>query len=307
MRIPFVTAGGLLAVILSGSAAAASLPDTLLQLPITFTSGERTSLAEYQGKKPVYLKFWASWCEPCQKEMPHFQYIQDTYGDTIEVIGVNIGINDTPERAAQIIKQFSLTMPTAIDTHGDLTQAFRMVGTPYHLLLDRDMQLIHRGHEANDVLDRKIDRVSRTQPVDLLDAKTLVESAPDVALNTQDGKMQALFFVATWCDWYFEEREPDTAKHCVAAQKQINALAEKHPNIVWQGIATRLWTGDEELATYTQRHDVTHAFTIDHSNRLFHRFGVKDLPTLVLVKDDKAVATITDFSDTTQLRQRLNP
>ncbi len=35
-----------------------NLPDTLMDVPITLLSGDQVTLAEYEDKKPVYLKFW---------------------------------------------------------------------------------------------------------------------------------------------------------------------------------------------------------------------------------------------------------
>lgn len=35
--------------------------------------GGSVALAELAGRKPVYLKFWATWCKPCRKQMPHLE------------------------------------------------------------------------------------------------------------------------------------------------------------------------------------------------------------------------------------------
>ena len=50
-------------------------------------------------KKLVYLKFWATWCQPCREQMPHLQETYESFGDDIEVIAVNIDINDSAEEA----------------------------------------------------------------------------------------------------------------------------------------------------------------------------------------------------------------
>ena len=97
---------------------AASLPDELLNLPIHLISGEQTSLAEYKGKKPVYLKFWATWCKPCIKEMPHFEHVQNEYGESIEVIAINLAVIDDLNAVKETIKEFGLTMPMAMDKSG---------------------------------------------------------------------------------------------------------------------------------------------------------------------------------------------
>src|SRR5690554_5341021 len=61
------------------------LPDELLNAPIHLISGKSVSLAEYKGERPVYLKFWATWCQPCREQMPHFEHVQKKYGDEVEV------------------------------------------------------------------------------------------------------------------------------------------------------------------------------------------------------------------------------
>lgn len=77
-----------------GACSAANVPNALLEMPIPLILGEETSLAEYRGEKPVYLKFWATWCQPCRKEMPHFEHVQSEYGDAVKVIGVNLAASD---------------------------------------------------------------------------------------------------------------------------------------------------------------------------------------------------------------------
>lgn len=47
--------------IISVKGFAGNLPDEILQIPIPVISGEKTSLAVFKEKKPVFMKFWASW------------------------------------------------------------------------------------------------------------------------------------------------------------------------------------------------------------------------------------------------------
>lgn len=292
-------------VIFSAKISATSLPEELLNIPISLISGEQTSLAEYKGKKPVYLKFWATWCQPCRKEMPHFEHVQNEYGESIEVIGINLGVIDDLNAVKETIKEFSLTMPMAMDKNGDLAQAFRLVGTPYHLLFDRNMNLIHQGHQANESLDNKLALVSQTKAVDLLDVSLLSESASDINLTSNDGKMHALFFTATWCDWYLKDSRPEVSQNCSLAQENINDLSKQYPNIVWQGIISRLWTGDKDLLEYKKKYKIVHALEIDKSNGLFHQYSVKDLPTLILIKNGEVVARTTNFNDKEKIAKLL--
>src|SRR5215471_4910745 len=59
--------------------------------------GEQIDLGSLYGKKAVYLKFWATWCQPCREQMPHFEHIYQSAGPDLAVIAVNIGVDDTVE------------------------------------------------------------------------------------------------------------------------------------------------------------------------------------------------------------------
>ena len=296
----------LMFLIFSMNLYSASLPNKLLNIPIHLISGEQVSLAQYKGKKPVYLKFWATWCQPCMKEMPHFEHIENIYNKSIKVIGINLGINDDLTTVKNIIKKFGLTMPIAIDESGDLAQAFRMIGTPYHLLFDKNMNLIHQGHEANESLDNKLSLVSQTKSVDLLNASLLSENETNIKLTLNDGKVHALFFTATWCDWYLKDSRPEISKNCSLAQRNINRFSKQYPNIIWHGIISRLWTGDKDLLEYKNKFNVDHDLEIDKNNSLFHHYLVKELPTLVLIVNGKIVLNETDFSDKKKIENILS-
>lgn len=273
---------------------AANIAEHLLATPINLTSGETTSLKENLGKQPVYLKFWATWCKPCRKEMPHFEEIQQAYGDDIKVIAINLGINDDLAAVNETIKEFGLTMPMAIDESGDLAQNFRFIGTPYHLVFDKQMNLVHRGHEANESLDNKLailaqsdDNQNTDNALEQLAADTLVESEQDLEFNFNDGKTHVLYFSATWCDWYLKDSRPDVSKRCTQGQLAVNELAKQHSEFKWQGVISRLWTGERDLLDYQKRYKTSFPQVIDKSNQLFHQYGIKNIPALVVIEQGK--------------------
>ena len=284
---------------------ASPVPDALLHEPVYLISGKQVSLADFQGKKPVYLKFWATWCQPCIEQMPHFEHVQQEYGNEIEVIAINLGINDDLGTVKQAIGKYGLTMPMAIDESGDLAQSFRLMGTPYHLVFDKDMNLIHMGHKADSVLDSSLALVAQRKQAEILDPGVLVEGAADIPLHLDDGKLHALLFTATWCDWYWAETRPAASKSCVDAQNMVNALAHEHKDIAWQGVINRLWTEDKDLADYKAKFSVTHPVSIDKSNRLFHQYNINELPALLLIKNGKIIGKVVDFSDKAAAEKKL--
>jgi len=284
---------------------ASNLPKALLTIPMTLTTGEVVTLEQFQGKKPVYLKFWATWCKPCIKQMPHFEHIKQQYGDDLAVIAINLGINDNLAAVQKIQQKFNLSMPIAIDNSGDLAQAFRLLGTPYHLLFDKEMNLVHLGHEADSVLDNKIALISNEQQLDLLADNAIIETAAPLTLTLDEHKTQAFLFTATWCDWYFKDSRPTSSQQCIQAQNSVNEFAQQYENIAWQGIISRLWTGQAELTNYTKKYKVKHPIAIDANNGMFQQYGVKELPTLVVVKNGQVVLKTSNFSKPKSLAKQI--
>jgi len=58
-------------------------------------TGRKLDLSSYRGKV-VLLDFWATWCDPCRDEIPHFVELQNRYGGQgLQIIGVSM--DDGPE------------------------------------------------------------------------------------------------------------------------------------------------------------------------------------------------------------------
>jgi thiol-disulfide isomerase/thioredoxin len=64
-----------------------------LTLPVTValpdSSGTLHPLAEYLGH-PLMLNFWATWCEPCRREIPLLQALHQERGNRVQIIGVAV-------------------------------------------------------------------------------------------------------------------------------------------------------------------------------------------------------------------------
>ena len=238
--------------------------------------------------------------------MLHFEHVALKYGDNLQVIAINLGINDHLAAVRKIQQEFSLSMPMSIDKNGDLAKAFRLLGTPYHLLLDKQMNLVHIGHRADSLLDNKIALISQDKPLDLLADGIISETAEATTFNLDDNKSHVLFFTATWCDWYLENSRPAVSKQCIDAQRTVNHLTQEFENIAWQGIISRLWTGQPELTRYVKKYQIKHPIVIDASNNLFHQYQVKDLPTLVMLKNGEILFKTSDFSDSKLIEKKLS-
>lgn len=92
--------------------------------------------------KPVLLEFWATWCPPCRKSIPHLNEIHEKYKDKNLVI---IGVSD---EAPAIVKDFQkgtpMNYPNGIAK--GLVQKYGVSGIPHAFLIGKDGKLLWSGH-----------------------------------------------------------------------------------------------------------------------------------------------------------------
>ncbi|MGA2569560.1 MAG: TlpA disulfide reductase family protein [Terracidiphilus sp.] len=98
--------------------------------------GQTLRLSSYHGKV-VLLNFWATWCAPCQVEMPVLDGWQRQFeGQGFQVIGISMDDGAAPAR--QLVERLGLSYPNAL---GDERLAARyggVLGLPLTFLIDRD-------------------------------------------------------------------------------------------------------------------------------------------------------------------------
>lgn len=72
---------------------------------LTDLDGKTVKLSNFDGNVRI-VDFWATWCPPCRKEIPHFQKLHETYGDKgLTIIGISLDQN-----GAEAVKPFAEQM-----------------------------------------------------------------------------------------------------------------------------------------------------------------------------------------------------
>ena len=135
--------------------AAPQTGDAAPEFTSTTIDGEVFDLADYRGKQPVYLKFWATWCNYCKAEMPHLKHIREQYDDLV-VMTVNIGLNDSVANINELYQKQGYRLPTVFDLDGSLTRLYGIVGTPHSVVIDRHGDIVLRTFQAGDELDKTL-------------------------------------------------------------------------------------------------------------------------------------------------------
>ena len=102
--------------------------------------GGTIALADYRGVKPVILGFWTTWCPNCRRDMPRQNEWYLKYKDKVEVIGVNM--QENPSTVAAFIRKLGIEYPIALDPQGAATRAYGVSYTNYHILIDKEGNIV---------------------------------------------------------------------------------------------------------------------------------------------------------------------
>ena len=123
--------------------------------------GKPVNLADYLGKQPVLLEFWATWCSVCEELLPKVKAAHAIYGSKVVFLGVNVTVNQTPERVRRWIASNDPPYRTLYDDKGVSTRAYEAPVTSYIVIIDAAGKVAYTGTGADQDLAGALARVTR--------------------------------------------------------------------------------------------------------------------------------------------------
>jgi thiol-disulfide isomerase/thioredoxin len=134
------------------------IPEDVPQISLPGLDGRPHALADYRGKLLV-VNFWATWCEPCRREIPLLKSLRTEYANNgLEIVGIAV---DSRDDVARYASSHGIVYPVLLGERGGLeaASAFGMdVVLPFSVFADRAGHIVAlkvgelRPEEAHAIL-----------------------------------------------------------------------------------------------------------------------------------------------------------
>ena len=124
--------------------------------------GNPVNLSDYFGK-PIVLNFWASWCGPCQMEMPDFHAKYLELGEEVQFLMINRtdGGRETMETAQEFLQEKGYTFPVLYDLDSMAAYVYQAYSIPTTFFIDAQGNAVAQasGAISGDILQIGIDMI----------------------------------------------------------------------------------------------------------------------------------------------------
>lgn len=120
-------------------------PKPIEQMTWTGLNGSEQRIQDLRGKV-IVLDFWATYCEPCKREIPHLNALQAQYGaDKLQVIGMHVGGPEDRPKITQFVNDLKISYPIAYPEDSLVTFIFgESDAIPQTAVFDRQGRLVRK-------------------------------------------------------------------------------------------------------------------------------------------------------------------
>lgn len=118
--------------------------------------GKEADLAQYVGKTPVVMEFWATWCPNCHELEPALLGAAKKYGTQVKFVGVAVSVNETPARVKAFVEKHKLPGDQFFDAKGNATGAYDVPATSYVVVFNKAGKVVYTGLGGKQDLEAAI-------------------------------------------------------------------------------------------------------------------------------------------------------
>ncbi|MGM7703576.1 peroxiredoxin family protein [Pseudalkalibacillus sp. Hm43] len=114
-----------------------AIGDRAPEFELATLDGQQVRLSDYRGKR-VVVNVWATWCPPCQAEIPEMVKFYEEYSNQdIEILAVNM---TNSEKKVEDVKQFAdeygINFPILMDQEAEVASTYQAFTIPTTFIID---------------------------------------------------------------------------------------------------------------------------------------------------------------------------
>ena len=107
--------------------------------------GERVALSSFEGKSPVFIKFWATWCGYCKKEIPKIVKLRRQYSSKDLTI-LSIDIQESSGKVSNFAKKMGINYSVLLDQDASVATQYGVSSVPTMFLIDKEGHVVAKSH-----------------------------------------------------------------------------------------------------------------------------------------------------------------
>lgn len=110
--------------------------------------------------RPYLVNFWASWCKPCEEEIPDLVRTYEKFqAQNLLILGV--GVQDSEENLRAFAHKYGITFPIGLDEKGILSGLFGLTGVPETYFVSREGEVVftYKGPLTEELLESGLEKI----------------------------------------------------------------------------------------------------------------------------------------------------
>ena len=131
--------------------------ETASDFTLPSLEGGNISLSDYLGKKVILINFFATWCDPCLKEMPKLDAMQKELGDKLQVISISVDEAKDQAKVKALIKRWRYAPVVLLDAETRVVNTYNpRKDMPWTMIIGADKKIHHKKKGFTDGDEKKL-------------------------------------------------------------------------------------------------------------------------------------------------------
>ena len=108
-------------------------------------NGKQVALSDFKGKV-VYVDVWATWCGPCNAEIPHLIKLEEAYHNNPNIVFMSVSVDKQKdfEKWKKMLtdKGMGGVQLFAGDRSDEIMKPYKITGIPRFMLFDKEGRVV---------------------------------------------------------------------------------------------------------------------------------------------------------------------